>query len=150
MWETQTPLLTGSLVRDGQTQIRVTLMWEITTSAGILMGIRTGFGALPLIRELRPNTALFHFVPQAKRSRGRLAAKKGQPWVVTMWGKQTLLVLKRSLVRDGRRHSHIITILPMWETTTSAGILMGILRFGAIPLIQKLRPNTAPFPSALL
>ena len=64
MLDKQIPLLTGSLVRDGQTQIRVTLMWEITTSAGILMGTLTVCGATPLIQKLKTGTAQFHYVPR--------------------------------------------------------------------------------------
>ena len=43
MLEKQTPLLMGSLVSDGQTQSRMIMispMWEITTFAGIRMGIQ--------------------------------------------------------------------------------------------------------------
>ena len=74
----------------------------------------------------------------------RLAASKGQHQVVTTMEKQIQL-LTRSLVRDGRKHSRIITVSPMWEITTSVGILEGIQGFGVTPLIQKLNTSTARF-----
>ena len=80
----------------------------------------------------------------------RLVASKSRHQVVTMLEKQTPL-LTGSLVRDGRTHSRMIMISPMWEITTSVGILMGILRAcGATPLILKLEPNIAQFHSAPL
>ena len=54
------------------------------------------------------------------------------------------------LVRDGRTHILMITLTPMWEITTSVGILLGCmeLRSAALPWIQIIQPNTALFHSA--
>ena len=79
-----------------------------------------------------------------KRIKGsRLVASKDQDYI----GEANITID----VRDGRRYSHIVTILPMLEITTSAGILMGILRVcGAIPLTLTLNWSIVQFPFALL
>ena len=67
-----------------------------------------------------------------------LDASTDRPQVVTMQEKPTP---QRTdfLVRNGRRQSHMITVSPMWEITTSVGIQMGFLhpRPGVTPLIPK-------------
>ena len=64
--EKQTPLSTGSLVRDGQTLGLMTMIsptWEITTSVGIPMGLlNSKCGAIPLILNMSARIAQFHFV----------------------------------------------------------------------------------------
>ena len=47
-----------------------------------------------------------------KEIKGRLAANKDHPWVVTILEKRTPLLMGH-FVRDGRTHSHIIMSLPM-------------------------------------
>ena len=63
----QTPQFTESLVRDGQTQIlmiKVSPMWETTTSVGIPLGHpNPKCGAIPMILNLKNRTALFHSAP---------------------------------------------------------------------------------------
>ena len=56
-------------------------------------------------------------------------------------------LLTGSLVKDGRRHSHMIINSPTWEITTSVGTPMEPLnpRSGALPLIQKFVIKTAQF-----
>ena len=67
-----------------------------------------------------------------------LDASSDRPQVVTMQEKPTP---QRTdfLVRNGRRQSHMITVSPMWEITTSVGTPMGFLhpRPGVTPLIPK-------------
>ena len=76
----------------------------------------------------------------------RLAASKGQHWVVTMLEKRTP-PLTGSLVRDGRTQSLMIMISPTWEITTSVGIPMEPPNpmSGATPLIQKWSHTIALF-----
>ena len=79
-----------------------------------------------------------------------LAASKSQAQVVIMKGKQTPPWMG-SLVRDGRRDNHMITVSLDWEIITFVGILiMGILGCGASPVIQMLSGNTAQFHSVPL
>ena len=80
-----------------------------------------------------------------------MAASIGRLQAVPMWEKRTQL-WTGSHVRDGRILSLITIVLPMWEITTSAGILLGLInmRFGATPLILRFSINCAQFPTALL
>ena len=55
------------------------------------------------------------------------------------------------LARSGRTLSPITIRTPMWEITTTAGILMGIpMVCGASPLTQIREHNTVQSPFALL
>ena len=88
---------------------------------------------------------------QAEHKIIRMAARKSQVQAVTMSEKQTPL-LTESLVRDGRTHSLMITVLLMWEITTSVGILLGLPnpRCGALPLILNISTRIVRFLSARL
>ena len=55
-----------------------------------------------------------------------------------------------SLARSGRTLNPMIISSPWWVITTTAGILMGIIRFGAIPLIPTVDQGLVQFRSALL
>ena len=81
-----------------------------------------------------------------KKTEDRFTANKSQPQAVTMWEKSTR-PMTGSLVRDGRTHSRMITVSPMWEITTSVGIPMGPLnpRSGATPLTMIMSARIAQF-----
>ena len=68
--EKQTPLSTGSLVRDGRTLGLMTMIsptWEITTSVGISTeSPNPKSGALQLIPKFSHNIAPSHFVPHRR------------------------------------------------------------------------------------
>ena len=53
-----------------------------------------------------------------------LTASKDRLQAMTILEKQTP-PLMASVVKVGRTHNHTITVSPMWETTTSAGIPLG-------------------------
>ena len=86
------------------------------------------------------------------RHTGVKSACRSPHQAVTTWERWTPR-LTSFLVRDGRTHSLMITPLPMWEITTSAGIPMEQeinSKCGASPLILTVKNRVARFPSALL
>ena len=79
-----------------------------------------------------------------------LAASTSQHQAVPMWEKPTLL-LTGSLVRIGRTHTLINTATPMWEITTSVGILLGQIsntKCGVLALILAIGAKIVQFPFA--
>ena len=86
-----------------------------------------------------------------KKNQGGLTARKCQPLALTMLERQTP-PLTGSLVRDGQTLGPIITVLLMWEITTSAGIPLehdSNPRSGAIQQILNMNVGTAQFHSVL-
>ena len=129
--------LVEELVKSGQRHNLMStnmLMWESTTTAGIQVQIFMGAsGATPLIQRSGWKSALSRFVMQ------HMTVRKAIPWVSHIWESGIPLPLEGH-ARSGQK-PHIA-----WESTTSAGILLAILKeSGASQMIQIGGGSTALF-----
>ena len=134
------------LVKPGQNKNLMSttiLRWESTTTAGTLIGILEESGATPLIQISDGNTALSHGVEQSQRV---VNVRKLALHLVDTILEKSMSQQAEGLVKTGQCHSLMRIAILMWESTTTAGILLGILvESGATPLIQISGGSSALF-----
>ena len=117
----------------------LSLSWEIISTAGTQMGTLEESGATPPIQICDGSTALSHSVPR------RMIVKKVH-YLASLMLAICLSHKVGGLVKSGHHRSLTSIHLLDWETITTAGTQMGILReFSATPLIQICSGSTALF-----
>ena len=73
----------------------------------------------------------------------RMSVRKAIHWVPAIW-EGRMLQLAEELVKSGQHQNLMLANTPIWESTTTAGILMAIpVESGAIPLTQMSNGSTA-------